>query len=132
MEAQRAFETDEVPIGAVIVCQKKIIARAHNQVELLNDPTAHAEILCLTAAANKVGSKYLPDYTLYITLEPCPMCAAATAWAQLDRICFAANDPKRGYSCFQPSLLHKKTMVSQGILAQESTELLRSFFAKKR
>lgn len=131
-EARRAFEAGEVPVGAVMVCRSKIVARSHNQTELLNDVTAHAEILAMAAAANALGAKYLPDYTLYVTLEPCPMCAGALAWAQLGRLVYAAADSKRGFSRFAPSLLHVKTQVETNLLAEESAVLLRTFFEQRR
>lgn len=131
-EAQKAFDKDEVPIGAVIVCRDTIIARAHNLVEHLNDVTAHAEMQAITAAAGTLGGKYLNDCTLYVTVEPCPMCAGAIGWAQLGRIVYGASDPKRGYTLLAPDVLHPKTTVTSGVLADEATTLIQSFFKKKR
>ncbi len=132
VEAQQAFEEDEVPVGAVIVCKNQIIARAHNQTEQLTDVTAHAEMLAFTSAANFLGGKFLNECTLYVTLEPCCMCAGAAYWARLKRVVFASSDPKRGYSLISLDMLHPKTEVSRGILAEESRQLLQSFFEKKR
>ncbi len=132
MEAEKAYESDEVPIGAVIVCNDRPIAKGHNQTELLNDVTAHAEIIAITSASNFLNSKYLKECTLYVTLEPCVMCAGALFWAQIDRVVFGAYDEKRGYSKFNKKILHPKTKVTGGILAKESSELLKSFFEKKR
>lgn len=131
-EAQKAFDKDEVPIGAVIVCRDTIIARAHNLVEHLNDVTAHAEMQAITAAASTLGGKYLNDCTLYVTVEPCPMCAGAIGWSQLGRIVYGASDPKRGYTLLAPHVLHPKTTVTSGVLADEATTLIQSFFKKKR
>lgn len=131
-EAQAAFEKDEIPVGAVVVCRNRIIARAHNQTELLNDVTAHAEILALTAATNALGSKYLDECTMYITLEPCVMCAGALAWAQLGRLVYGASDDKRGFMRHGKSLLHPKTKVEYGILHEACGELLTQFFQRKR
>lgn len=132
-EAQAAFEADEVPVGAVVVCDKRIIARGHNQTEQLNDVTAHAEMIALTAAAAHLGSKYLPDCTLYVTLEPCVMCAGALAWAQMGRIVYAAGDDKRGFCKHGgKELLHPKTKLEMGLLETESAELLKTFFQQKR
>lgn len=131
-EAQKAFDKDEVPIGAVIVCRDTIIARAHNLVEHLNDVTAHAEMQAITAAAGTLGGKYLNDCTLYVTVEPCPMCAGAIGWSQLGRIVYGASDPKRGYTLLAPHVLHPKTTVTSGVLADEATTLIQSFFKKKR
>jgi len=131
-EAQKAFDKDEVPIGAVIVCRDTIIARAHNLVEHLNDVTAHAEMQAITAAAGTLGGKYLNDCTLYVTVEPCPMCAGAIGWSQLGRIVYGASDPKRGYTLLAPGVLHPKTTVTSGVLADEATTLIQSFFKKKR
>ena len=131
-EAQKAYEAREVPIGAVVVEKNHIIARAHNQVELLNDATAHAEMLALTAAFGHRDSKYLPTCTLYVTLEPCLMCAAATYWTKLERLVFASKDKKRGYTLLQPTPLHPKTKVLQGVLQKESEKLLKAFFQKLR
>lgn len=131
-EAQYAFEKDEVPIGAVIVCDNRIIARAHNLTETLNDVTAHAEMQAITAAANVLGGKYLTDCTLYVTVEPCPMCAGALAWSQISKIVFGAWDKKRGYSCVSPKVLHPKTIIQGGILEKECAELMQNFFKNKR
>jgi tRNA(adenine34) deaminase len=131
-EALRAFDKDEVPVGAVIVANKTIIARAHNLTETLNDVTAHAEMQVITAAASSIGSKYLDDCTMYITLEPCVMCAGAIFWAQLGKLVYGASDPKRGYSGVSEPLLHPKTEVFQGIMADEAEKLLKEFFRKKR
>ena len=131
-EAKQAFEKDEVPIGAVVVCNNRIIARAHNLTETLNDVTAHAEMQAITAAANVLGGKYLDECTLYVTIEPCPMCAGALGWAQLQRIVYGAADPKRGYTKFSTKVLHPKTEVNNGVLADECGELMKVFFEKKR
>ena len=131
-EAQKAFEKDEVPIGAVIVCQQRIIARAHNFTEALNDVTAHAEMQAITAAADVLGGKYLTDCTLYVTIEPCPMCAGALSWAQISRVVYGARDAKRGYSLFSPNLLHPKTSVTSGVMSEECAKLMRDFFERKR
>lgn len=131
-EARYAFEQDEVPIGAVIVCNDSIIARAHNLTETLNDVTAHAEMQAITSATNVLGGKYLDECTLYVTIEPCPMCAAALSWAQVKRIVYGAPDTKRGYTLYSPSLLHPKTTITEGILADEAAELMKSFFIAKR
>ncbi len=131
-EAQKAFDRDEVPVGAIIVSNKKIIARAHNLTETLNDVTAHAEMQAFTSAANQLGGKYLKDCTLYVTLEPCLMCAGAAAWTQIPNIVFGAFDSKKGYSNISASILHPKTNVKKGILEQECSSLLTSFFQEKR
>jgi len=131
-EAREALQKDEIPIGAVIVCQNRIIARTHNLTEQLRDVTAHAEIQAFTAAANFLGGKYLKDCTLYVTLEPCVMCAGAAYWTQIDRIIFGASDPKRGFSTVSSSILHPKTTVQGGVLADECGALLSEFFKKKR
>ena len=131
-EARMAFEDDEVPVGAVVVCKGRIIARGHNMTERLNDPTAHAEMIALTAATEAVGGKYLNDCALYVTVEPCPMCAAALCWAQLGALVYGASDPKRGFSLFTPSLLHPKTTVETGVLAEECSDLMSSYFKAKR
>lgn len=132
LEAQKAFEKDEVPVGAVVVHKNRVIARAHNLTEQLNDTTAHAEMQVITAATNLIGGKYLQECTLYVTLEPCVMCAGALAWAQLGSLVFGAYDTTRGYSKFTPSLLHKRTQVTGGILAEECGQLIKDFFQKKR
>lgn len=132
-EAQKALEADEVPVGAVIVCDNRIIARAHNQTEQLTDVTAHAEILAITAASGYLGSKYLNDCTLFVTLEPCLMCAGALAWAQIGRIVYGATDEKRGFMLYGgKSLLHPKTRLELGVLEEECGALVRDFFRKKR
>ena len=131
-EAQKAFDEDEVPVGAVIVCENKIIARAHNMTERLNDVTAHAEMLAFTSATDFLGGKYLNECTLYVTLEPCVMCAGASYWTQLKKIVFAASDEKRGFERISPSLLHPKTQVVKGILETESAQLIQTFFQQKR
>ncbi len=131
-EAQKAADKDEVPIGAVIVCQNQIIARAHNLTETLNDPTAHAEMQAITSATNYLGGKYLDQCTLYVTVEPCPMCAGALYWAQLGRLVYGAKDPKRGYSLFERTILHPKTVVSFDILKDNCSSLVSNFFTKKR
>lgn len=131
-EARKAFDEDEVPIGAVIVCNGRIIARAHNLTETLNDVTAHAEMQAITAAATNIGGKYLSDCTLYVTVEPCPMCAGAIAWSQLGRLVYGAADEKRGYLRYSPNVLHPKTNVTSGICAEEASELMKKFFQSKR
>jgi len=131
-EAQKAFEADEVPVGAVVVCNNRIIARAHNLTELLNDVTAHAEMQAITAAANHLGGKYLNECTLYVTLEPCVMCAGAIHWAQLQKIVYAAADPKRGFLRLNQNVLHPKTTIVGGIKAQECGQLITDFFKQKR
>jgi tRNA(adenine34) deaminase len=131
-EAGIAFDKGEVPIGAVIVCDGRIIARAHNLTETLNDVTAHAEMQAITAAASVLGGKYLIDCTLYVTVEPCPMCAGALAWAQIGRIVYGADDEKRGFTKLAPGILHPKTKVESGILAQEATRCMKQFFSELR
>ena len=131
-EAEAAASADEVPIGAVVVWKGRIIAKGHNMTEMLHDPTAHAEMIALTAACEAVGGKYLNDCTLYVTVEPCPMCAAALCWAQTGRIVYGASDPKRGYTGFSPSLLHHKTQVTSGVLEEECGSLVSNFFRNKR
>ncbi len=131
-EARAAEAEDEIPIGAVIVFGGRVIAKGHNMTERLHDPTAHAEMIAITAATEAMGGKYLNDCTLYVTVEPCPMCAAASAWAQVGRIVYGAIDPKRGYSKFSPSLLHPKTEVEAGIMADECGNLVSDFFKNKR
>ena len=132
IEAKQAFEEGEVPVGAVIVCRDRIIARAHNLTERLTDVTAHAEMQAITAAANALGGKYLTDCTLYVTVEPCVMCAGALAWAQLSRIVYGASDPKRGFSVFAPNALHPRTEVARGVLAEECANLMKGFFQRRR
>ena len=131
-EARAAAAEREVPIGGVVVCGGRIIARAHNLTERLTDVTAHAEIQLIGRAADYLGGKYLNDCTLYVTVEPCPMCAAALAWAQLGRLVYAAPDPKRGYTLFTPSLLHPRTEVTAGPLAPEAAALMTEFFKSQR
>ena len=131
-EAMAAAEEDEVPIGAVVVCRGRIIAKGHNMTERLKDPTAHAEMIAITAAAEAMGGKYLTDCTLYVTVEPCPMCAGALAWSQISRVVYGAFDPKRGFSLFSPSLMHPKTEVTAGVLALECGQLVSDFFKNKR
>ena len=131
-EAKKAFEIDEVPIGAVVVCNDIIIARAHNLTETLNDPTAHAEMQAITAATDWLGGKYLTDCTIYVTLEPCGMCAGALGWSQASNLVFGAGDENKGFRKISESLLHPKTIVESGILESECRELLLKFFKKKR
>lgn len=131
-EARKALAEEEVPVGAVVVNQNRIIARAHNMTQQLNDVTAHAEMIAITAASNYLGSKYLNECTLYVTLEPCVMCAAALKWAQLGKIVFASFDPKEGFSRMQEPLLHKKTEQMSGILDAEASGLLKDFFRIQR
>lgn len=132
LEAGDADAEGEIPIGAVIVCRGKIIAKGHNMTERLHDPTAHAEMIVLTSATEAIGGKYLNDCTLYVTVEPCPMCAAALGWAQIGRIVYGAPDPKRGYTLFSPSLLHPKTEVTAGVLEEECSGILSRFFKQIR
>ncbi|SMO84434.1 tRNA(adenine34) deaminase [Saccharicrinis carchari] len=131
-EAQMAAQKNEIPVGAVIVCNKQIIARAHNLTETLNDVTAHAEMLAITAAAEALGGKYLNHCTLYVTLEPCAMCAGALAWSQINRVVFGANDPHRGFSKHTPPIAHPKTKITSGILQEECAQIVKSFFKDKR
>lgn len=131
-EARTAFDEDEIPVGAVVVCRGRIIGKGHNMTERLHDPTAHAEMIAITAATEAMGGKYLNDCTLYVTVEPCPMCSGALNWAQIGRIVYGALDPKRGYSMFTPSLLHPKTAVQAGVLAEECSALMLDFFKGKR
>jgi tRNA(adenine34) deaminase len=131
-EAHSAFERDEVPVGAVIVWHNRIIARAHNLTEALNDPTAHAEMQAFTSATNTTGGKYLDECVLYVTLEPCVMCAGASNWAQLGKIVFGAEDDKRGYTLIRQNILHPKTVVQGGVLKEECSRLLKEFFETKR
>ena len=131
-QASEADSEDEVPIGAVIVCRGRIIGKGHNMTERLKDPTAHAEMIALTSATQAMGGKYLNDCTLYVTVEPCPMCAAALCWAQIGRIVYGAADPKRGYSLFTPSLLHPKTEVTSGVLGDECSKIVTDYFKSKR
>ena len=131
-EARAAGLADEVPVGAVVVANDRIIGRGHNQTERLGDVTAHAEMIALTSAANHLGGKFLPDCTLYVTLEPCAMCAGALAWAQLGRLVYGAPDERRGFMTFGKRMLHPKTQVAYGILMEECAELMTNFFAAKR
>ena len=131
-EAQKAFEADEVPVGAVVVCNERIIARAHNLTERLTDVTAHAEMQAITAASNHLGGKYLVDCTLYVTLEPCLMCAGALNWAQVGKVVYGADDPKKGFSTYNKNPFHPKTRVIKGIRAAECAALMTDFFRKKR
>lgn len=131
-QAKIAFEEGEIPVGAVVVCRNRIIARAYNQTETLTDVTAHAEILAITTASGALGAKYLNECKLYVTLEPCVMCAGAAFWAQLAEIHYAAKDPQRGFSRISESLLHPKSLVTQGIMASEAKELLDQFFRMLR
>ena len=131
-EAQRALELDEIPVGAIVVCQQQIIARSHNLTEQLTDVTAHAEILAITSASRFLGSKYLRQCSMYITLEPCVMCAGALAWSQLGQLFIGASDSKRGFSQYGRSLLHPKTEVQEGILELPCSQLLKDFFKQKR
>lgn len=131
-EARIAAAEDEVPIGAVVVCRGQIIAKGHNMTEKLHDPTAHAEMIAITASTEAIGGKYLNDCTLYVTVEPCPMCAAALRWSQIGRIVYGASDPKRGYTMYSPSLLHPKTEVTMGVKADECSALVSNFFKAKR
>lgn len=141
-QAQMAADSGEVPIGAVVVCRDRIVATGHNMTETLGDPTAHAEMIALTAACDAVGGKYLNDCTLYVTVEPCPMCAAALGWAQLGRLVYGASDPKRGYSQFRmtdadgnataKTLLHPKTQITSGVLEDRCSQLVKDFFSEKR
>lgn len=132
IEAQAAYDEGEIPIGAIIVCRDRIISRAHNLTETLNDVTAHAEMQAITAAANALGGKYLTDCTLYVTVEPCPMCAGAIGWAQIPRIVYGAPDEKRGYRKFAPNAFHPKATVISGVLEEECRSLMQDFFKWKR
>lgn len=132
MEAEKAAERDEVPVGAVVVCRDRVIARAHNLTETLNDVTAHAEMQAITAAANYLGGKYLNDCTLYVTVEPCVMCAGAIAWAQMGRLVIGTMDDKRGYQKYAPQALHPKTIVIENVMAEECASLMKDFFKRKR
>ena len=131
-EAQWAADENEIPVGAVVVCKERIIARTHNQTERLTDVTAHAEMLAITAAASELGGKYLTDCTLYVTVEPCAMCAGAIGWAQLGRLVYGAPDSKRGFKQLAPNAIHPKTEVTQGVLTDDCATLMQSFFRKKR
>ena len=131
-QAALAYEDDEVPVGAVIVCNGRIIARAYNMTERLKDPTAHAEMQAITMATEYLGGKYLTECELYVTVEPCPMCAAALGWAQIRKVVYGAPDPKKGFTLYSPSLLHPKTSVVSGVLAEECARLMSDFFKGKR
>ena len=131
-EAQKAYDIGEIPVGAVVVCENRIIAKDHNRVEQLNDATAHAEMLAVTAAQNHLGSKYLKECTLYVTLEPCCMCTGALFWTQIGKLVIGADDPERGYTSKDASIIHPKTKVKTGIMSTESEELIKSFFKKIR
>ena len=131
-EAGYAAQEEEVPIGAVVVCRGRIIGKGHNMTERLGDPTAHAEMIAITAATEATGGKYLNDCTLYVTVEPCPMCAGALAWSQIGKVVYGAADPKRGFSLFSPSLMHPKTVVVGGVLAEECSSLESEFFKGRR
>ncbi len=131
-EAGYAAQEEEVPIGAVVVCRGRIIGKGHNMTERLGDPTAHAEMIAITAATEATGGKYLNDCTLYVTVEPCPMCAGALAWSQIGKVVYGAADPKRGFSLFSPSLMHPKPVVVGGVLAEECSSLVSEFFKGRR
>ena len=131
-EASKAYAQGEVPVGAVVVCQGRVIARAHNLTETLTDVTAHAEMQAITAAANYLGGKYLNECTLYVTVEPCVMCAGALAWSQIDRVVYGADDPKRGYTTVSGRIFHPKTVVERGVLADECEALMTEFFKSLR
>ena len=127
-----AYEEDEIPIGALVVCNNTVVAKAHNMSEKLNDATAHAEMLAITAATEFLGSKYLNDCILYVTLEPCAMCSGAATWSQIGKIVYGASDPKGGYSKFSPSILHPKTEIVKGVLGEECKNLMQNYFKEKR
>ncbi len=133
-EAQRAFEEDEVPIGAVVVQDNQILARGHNMTEKLNDPTAHAEMIAITSACNQIGAKYLPNATLYVTVEPCVMCSGALYWSKIGKVVWGAADEKNGYSRVKPivSPFHPKTVIATGVLKEECALLMKEFFKTKR
>lgn len=131
-EAELAYEEGEIPIGAVIVCQDRVISRAHNLTETLHDVTAHAEMQAITAAANLLGGKYLKDCTLYVTVEPCVMCAGALGWSQMSRVVYGASDEKRGYEKYAPHAMHPKCEVTRGVLEEECRSLMQRFFKDKR
>lgn len=131
-EAKKAMEEDEIPIGAVIVCNNQIIAKAHNQMEKLNDVTAHAEMLAITSASENLGNKYLSECVLYVTIEPCPMCASALGWSQIGKIIYGADDEKKGFSVFSKKLFHPKAKLQKGVLQKECAELIQNFFRAKR
>jgi len=131
-EARLAGEEGEIPIGAVVVCKGRIIGKGHNMTEKLSDPTAHAEMIAITASTEALGGKYLTDCCLYVTVEPCPMCAAALNWAQIGRIVWGADDPKRGFTLYSPSLLHPKTQTVSGVLSEDCSSIVSDFFKKIR
>ena len=131
-EAVEAYDKDEIPVGAIVVCNGRIVARTHNLTETLNDVTAHAEMQAITAAANELGGKYLNNCTLYVTLEPCIMCAGAIGWSQLGRLVWGADDLKRGFSRYAPDALHPKTEVTKGVLEEKCSEIIKEFFKQKR
>lgn len=131
-EAEQAEREGEVPVGAIVVCRGRVLARTHNLTETLHDVTAHAEMQAITAAANALGGKYLTGCTLYVTVEPCPMCAGALGWSQISRVVYGASDDKRGYHLIAPAALHPKTEVVAGVLEEDCREMMRRFFAKKR
>ena len=132
IEAQTAFDRGEVPVGAVVVCRDRIIARAHNLTETLNDVTAHAEMQAITAASDYLGGKYLTNCTLYVTVEPCVMCAGAIAWAQMGKLIYGAGDEKKGYSRLAPTALHPKTVVEKGLMEEECASIMKEFFKQRR
>lgn len=131
-EAEKALEKDEIPVGAVVVMNQMVIGRGHNLTQTLQDVTAHAEMQAITAATNHIGAKYLNDCTLYVTLEPCVMCAGAIAWAQMGSLVYGASDPKKGFTLIEHNILHPKTLVKRGIMEQECSEIIKIFFNKKR
>ena len=131
-EALLALDEDEVPIGAVVICKGKIVGKGHNMTERLKDPTAHAEMIAITSATEALGGKYLGDCTLYVTVEPCPMCAGALMWSQIGRIVFGASDPKRGYSRYEPRIAHPKSEILSGVLSEQCSSLVSDFFKQKR
>ena len=131
-EAELAYEEGEIPIGAVIVCQDRVISRAHNLTETLHDVTAHAEMQAITAAANQLGGKYLKDCTLYVTVEPCVMCAGALGWSQMSRVVYGASDEKRGYEKYAPHAMHPKCEITRGVLEDECRSLMQHFFQERR
>ena len=131
-EARKAFERGEVPVGSVVVCQNRVIARSHNLTETLNDVTAHAEMQAITAASDYLGGKYLTNCTLYVTVEPCVMCAGAIAWAQMGKLIYGAGDEKKGYSRLAPTALHPKTVVEKGVMEEECASIMKEFFKQRR
>lgn len=132
MEAQKAFEAGEVPVGAIVTCKGRIVGRGHNLTETLTDVTAHAEMQAITSAANTLGGKYLNECTLYVTVEPCTMCAGAIGWAQMGKLIYGTSDEKRGYTRFAPNALHPKTIVEKGLMTEECAQLMKSFFQQRR